>query len=103
MSPITITSWQMQEQDKAFALVESSAPALQPGEALVQVAGCGVCHTDVSFWHGGVQTRHPLPLTLGHEVSGTVIAGPEALIGKAVIVPAVLPCGDCFLCNSGRS
>lgn len=93
----------MQEQDKAFAFTESSAPALQPGEALVQVAGCGVCHTDISFWHGGVQTRHPLPLTLGHEVSGTVIAGPEALIGKAVIVPAVLPCGDCFLCNSGRS
>lgn len=83
--------------------VESPAPRLAPGDALIKVAGCGVCHTDVSFWHDGVQTRHPLPLTLGHEISGVVIDGPTGLIGSSVIVPAVLPCGECDLCRMGRS
>ena len=72
-------------------------------EALVEVAGCGVCHTDISFWHGGVKTHHALPLTLGHEISGRVIAGPKEMAGQAVIVPAVISCGQCTLCKTGRS
>ncbi|RME28672.1 MAG: 6-hydroxycyclohex-1-ene-1-carbonyl-CoA dehydrogenase [Candidatus Zixiibacteriota bacterium] len=56
----------------------------------------------MSFWHYGVPTRHELPLVLGHEISGTVIAGPEDLKGRPVIVPAVLPCGECELCRRGR-
>ena len=50
--------------------VELPVPDLKPGEALVEVAGCGVCHTDLGFYYDGVPTRHPFPLTLGHEVSG---------------------------------
>jgi len=77
-----------------------------PGEALVEVAGCGLCHTDISFLHMGVKTRAPLPLVLGHEVSGTVRALGEgadaALFGRAVVVPAVLPCGTCDLCREGH-
>lgn len=96
-------SWKMIEPGADFALVESPAPSLADDEALVKVAGCGVCHTDVGFWNGGVQTRHSLPLTLGHEISGVVVAGPEALEGRSVIVPAVLPCGECDLCRAGRS
>ncbi len=76
------------------------------GEALIEVAGCGVCHTDVSFLHQGVKTRAELPLVLGHEVSGTVRsvgAGVEASwVGKKVVVPAVLPCGTCDLCQAGH-
>ncbi|MDE3128685.1 MAG: alcohol dehydrogenase catalytic domain-containing protein, partial [Gemmatimonadota bacterium] len=49
-------------------------PAPAPGEALVEVAGCGVCHTDLSFLHQGVKTRGALPLVLGHEISGYVRA-----------------------------
>ena len=67
------------------------------GEAVVEVAGCGVCHTDLSFLMHGVKTRSALPLVLGHEISGYVRAiGPgvdEALLSRAVVVPAVLPCG----------
>lgn len=100
---LTITSWKMTEPGSAFMLDETPAPPLGDDEALIEVAGCGVCHTDVSFWHHGVQTRHPLPLTLGHEISGVVIAGPDALFGRSVIVPAVLPCGECDLCRAGRS
>ncbi len=75
------------------------------GEVLVEVAGCGVCHTDLGFYYEGVPTRHPLPLTLGHEVSGRVVAtgsGAEAWQGRAVVVPAVIPCGACAACRAGK-
>ncbi len=95
--------WQMTEQKGEFRLVEKSMPELKQGEALIKIAGCGVCHTDLSFWHFGVPTKHPLPLTLGHEISGKIIAcGQGELLGRKVIVPAVLPCGECELCRRGR-
>jgi 6-hydroxycyclohex-1-ene-1-carbonyl-CoA dehydrogenase len=75
-----------------------------PGEVAVAVAGCGVCHTDLGYYYDGVRTKHALPLALGHEVSGRVVAcgaGAEAWAGRAVIVPAVLPCGKCDLCRRG--
>jgi 6-hydroxycyclohex-1-ene-1-carbonyl-CoA dehydrogenase len=75
------------------------------GEVVVEVAGCGVCHTDLGFYYDGVRVKSPLPLTLGHEISGRVVAageGAQAWRGKAVIVPAVIPCGECELCASGH-
>jgi 6-hydroxycyclohex-1-ene-1-carbonyl-CoA dehydrogenase len=81
-------------------------PEPAAGEALIEVAGCGLCHTDLSFLHHGVKTRAPLPLVLGHEISGTVRAvGPgvdPSWPGRPVLVPAVLPCGECELCRGGR-
>ena len=74
-------------------------------QAIVEVLGCGVCHTDLGFLHDGVPTRHSLPLVLGHEVVGKVVAdgGPDkSLRDRIVIVPAVLPCGSCELCHRGR-
>jgi len=81
---------------------EIPVPELQPGEVLVEVAGCGVCHTDLGYFYDGVPTVSKPPLTLGHEISGTVVAGDEAWIGKEVIIPAVLPCRQCILCKTGR-
>ncbi len=75
-----------------------------PGQVVVKVAGCGLCHTDLGFLYEGVPTRHALPLTLGHEISGTVVeagAGAERWLGKAVVVPAVIPCGTCDACSRG--
>lgn len=74
------------------------------GEAVVKVAGCGLCHTDAAFYFGEVAPRGALPLVLGHEVSGTVVAagkGAESLEGRNVVVPAVLPCGSCDRCAAG--
>lgn len=93
----------MNELKSEFQLVEKPLPGLNPNEALVKVSGCGVCHTDLSFWYFGVPTKQPLPLTLGHEISGIVIDGPAEWLDKKVIIPAVLPCGECELCKSGRS
>jgi 6-hydroxycyclohex-1-ene-1-carbonyl-CoA dehydrogenase len=95
--------WQMTALKADFQKTESPLPEISTSEALVKVAGCGVCHTDLSFWHDGVRTKKELPLTLGHEISGVVINGPENLVGKSVIIPAVLPCGECDLCKKGRS
>lgn len=89
----------------AIALQAFDLPPLAPGMVRVRVAGCGLCHTDISFYTGQVRTRHALPLVLGHEIAGTVAdATPEdaAWIGAEVIVPAVLPCGACDLCRSGH-
>jgi 6-hydroxycyclohex-1-ene-1-carbonyl-CoA dehydrogenase len=96
-------SYQMTEADKEFSLNSQDIPELSDSEVLVKVAGCGVCHTDLSFWHYGVKTKQVLPLTLGHEISGTVVKGSDEWINKNVIIPAVLPCGECDLCKRGRS
>jgi 6-hydroxycyclohex-1-ene-1-carbonyl-CoA dehydrogenase len=103
MTDQKIHKWQMTELRKEFTLTEQPIPLLRDGEALVKIAGCGVCHTDISFWYDGVQTKHALPLTLGHEISGRVINGPDEWLNKNVIIPAVLPCGECELCRKGRS
>jgi 6-hydroxycyclohex-1-ene-1-carbonyl-CoA dehydrogenase len=99
-----VSSWAVVERGSPMAVtVREEAPG--PGEVLVAVAGCGVCHTDLGFYYDGVPTRHPLPLTLGHEISGRVVeAGPgaESWVGRAVVVPAVLPCGECAACRAGR-
>jgi 6-hydroxycyclohex-1-ene-1-carbonyl-CoA dehydrogenase len=84
---------------------EFETPPLADGEVMVRVAGCGVCHTDLGFLYGGVRTNHPLPLALGHEISGVVVQaapGLERLLGLAVLVPAVIPCQQCALCRAGK-
>jgi 6-hydroxycyclohex-1-ene-1-carbonyl-CoA dehydrogenase len=81
-------------------------PSPGPGEVVVEIAGCGVCHTDLGYYYDGVRTKHELPLTLGHEISGHVVdTGSDAVWWKdrAVIVPAVIPCGTCDACRRGKS
>jgi 6-hydroxycyclohex-1-ene-1-carbonyl-CoA dehydrogenase len=102
---MSFTSWQMVEPNKPLVRTEASLPQPREGEVLLKVAGCGVCHTDLGFFYDGVRTKSPLPLTLGHEISGTVTAcgpGAERWEKKAVIVPAVMPCGECDVCRRGK-
>ncbi len=73
-------------------------------EVIVEIAGCGVCHTDLGYLYDGVRTNHDLPLTLGHEISGHVVecgSASTAFLNAAVVIPAVVPCGDCDLCQRG--
>ncbi len=111
--PDNIETWQMVEptssnretgEIKPGKIVKTNIPVpdLQPGEALVKVSGCGVCHTDLSYFYDGVPTVSKPPLTLGHEISGVVVAGDEKWTGKEVIIPAVMPCRKCILCKTGR-
>jgi len=105
--PVEISSWQAVAVGEPLRLTRRSVDpaALRSDEVLVRVAGCGVCHTDLGFLYDGVRPGHPFPLTLGHEIAGRVEAAGAAhaaLDGRAVVVPAVLPCGECALCRRGR-
>ncbi len=105
--PDKIDTWQMIEAGKGgkpgvLKRTTIPVPELGPDQALVEIAGCGVCHTDLSYFYDGVPTVNKPPLTLGHEISGTVVAGPDSLTGKNVLIPAVMPCNNCDICASGR-
>lgn len=97
--------WVMKAVGQPMERQVFSLDAPGPGQVVVKIAGCGVCHTDLGFFYDGVRTKHPLPLTLGHEISGQVTAvgaGAEQLLNRAVIVPAMFHCGQCDPCKRGR-
>jgi 6-hydroxycyclohex-1-ene-1-carbonyl-CoA dehydrogenase len=97
--------WMMSAVGAPMFKAEFGPAAPGPGEVTVAVAGCGVCHTDLGYLYDGVRPKHDMPLTLGHEISGRVAEtgpGTEDWAGAAVIVSAVIPCGDCGLCRRGR-
>jgi S-(hydroxymethyl)mycothiol dehydrogenase len=75
-----------------------------PGEALVKVQACGVCHTDLHYKEGGI--GDDFPYLLGHEAAGTVEAvGPgvtEVAPGDFVILNWRAVCGQCRACLRGR-
>jgi 6-hydroxycyclohex-1-ene-1-carbonyl-CoA dehydrogenase len=97
--------WVVEEPGKPLARVDFELEEPATNEVIVEVAGCGVCHTDLGFYFDGVSPRHPFPLALGHEISGRVARAGSAAKDwqdKAVIIPAVIPCGSCELCDKGR-
>jgi S-(hydroxymethyl)mycothiol dehydrogenase len=75
-----------------------------PGEALVRVQACGVCHTDLHYRDGGI--NDDFPFLLGHEAAGVVesvgegVAGVQA--GDFVVIAWRAPCGTCRSCLRGR-
>lgn len=85
---------------------EIPTPEPGPGQILLRVAACGVCHTDLHYLDHGTPTFKPPPMVLGHEVAGTVAevgAGVETFAaGDRVLLPAVLSCGSCRACREGR-
>ena len=90
-------------EDRGLAIREVPDPIVSAGAAILSVAACGVCRTDLHYLHG-VPTVKPRPLVLGHEVTGVVVdasGGPKA--GSRVLVPPVIPCGRCRFCLEGRN
>src|SRR3954451_14757882 len=75
-----------------------------PGEALVKVQACGVCHTDLHYREGGI--NDDFPFLLGHEASGVVEAvGPDVTglaPGDFVVLNWRAVCGDCRACTRGE-
>jgi S-(hydroxymethyl)mycothiol dehydrogenase len=75
-----------------------------PGEALIQVQACGVCHTDLHYREGAINDE--FPFLLGHEAAGVVeavgadVTGLEP--GDFVVIAWRAPCGDCRSCRRGR-
>ncbi len=85
---------------------EIPTPVPAEGQALIKVAACGLCHTDLHYTDHGVPTFKKPPLVLGHEVAGTVASLAGAADGwqegDRVLLPAVYGCGQCDMCRVGR-
>ncbi|GAA2371721.1 S-(hydroxymethyl)mycothiol dehydrogenase [Streptomyces carpaticus] len=81
-----------------------TVPDPGPGEALVKVEACGVCHTDLHYREGGIGDE--FPYLLGHEAAGTVEAVGEGVTdvapGDFVILNWRAVCGQCRACKRGR-
>jgi 6-hydroxycyclohex-1-ene-1-carbonyl-CoA dehydrogenase len=81
-------------------------PTPGPGELLVRVVACGLCHSDLHYLDHGTPTFKTPPLILGHEISGTVVdvgpgVSPER-IGEGVVLSSISTCGACAACRTGR-
>jgi S-(hydroxymethyl)mycothiol dehydrogenase len=85
-------------------LTDVVIPDPGPGEAVVAVAACGVCHTDLHYREGAI--NDDFPFLLGHEAAGTVESvgdGVEGLApGDYVVIAWRAPCGACRSCRRGR-
>jgi len=82
-----------------------STPEIGPEDALIKIAACGVCHTDLHYLEGVPTFKKP-PLILGHEASGIVTKVGEKVTNvkenDRVLIPPVLTCGSCYNCRIGR-
>lgn len=85
--------------------VETVTVALpQRGEVMIKLAACGVCHSDLSATNGVIGM--PMPVVVGHEGAGVVVAVGEGVtefaLGDHVVSSFVSMCGKCRYCQSGR-
>jgi D-arabinose 1-dehydrogenase-like Zn-dependent alcohol dehydrogenase len=89
---------------KTLAVEDIPVPEPGPGEVLVKVAFCGICHSDLSLINGTFPPQRPV-VTQGHEASGTIAELGPGVTGWAegdrVIVPAGRPCTTCPNCRRG--
>jgi S-(hydroxymethyl)mycothiol dehydrogenase len=91
-------------QGKGVTVTTIVVPDPGPGEALVRVQACGVCHTDLHYREGGI--GDDFPYLLGHEAAGVVEAVGAGVTGLAagdfVILNWRAVCGECRACRRGR-
>ncbi len=85
-------------------LTDIVVPDPGPGEVVVGVQACGVCHTDLHYREGAVNDE--FPFLLGHEAAGTVESVGEGVVdlapGDFVVLAWRAPCGTCRSCRRGR-
>lgn len=85
-------------------LVDVVVPDPGPGEVIVEISGCGVCHTDLTYRDGGISDAYPF--LLGHEAAGVVESvgtGVTAVEpGDFVVLNWRAVCGQCRACRRGR-
>jgi len=91
-------------QGRPVSLETIIVPDPGPGEVLVRVQACGVCHTDLHYREGAI--NDDFPFLLGHEAAGTIEATGDGVTGVAsgdyVVIAWRAPCGDCRSCRRGR-
>jgi threonine dehydrogenase-like Zn-dependent dehydrogenase len=104
MATKTMRAERFYGDSRTVAVEDVPIPEPGPGEVLVKVAFCGICHSDVSLINGTFPPQRPV-VTQGHEASGTVAKLGPGVTGWAegdrVIVPAGRPCTVCANCRRG--
>jgi S-(hydroxymethyl)mycothiol dehydrogenase len=92
------------DKGAAVRLESITVPDPGPGEVLVGVKACGVCHTDLHYREGAINDE--FPFLLGHEAAGTVEKVGEGVTnvapGDYVVLAWRAPCGRCRSCRRGR-
>ncbi|MDB5838418.1 MAG: alcohol dehydrogenase [Herminiimonas sp.] len=92
------------ERDKPMTVEEIEVEMPRRGEVMMRLSACGVCHSDLSATNGTIP--FPLPLVLGHEGAGVVVAVGEGVtdyvVGDHVLSSFVSMCGKCRYCQTGR-
>ncbi|HEV3225438.1 MAG TPA: alcohol dehydrogenase catalytic domain-containing protein [Acidimicrobiales bacterium] len=82
-------------------VVEREPGPLEAGWVRLQVEACGICGSDLHFWHGHL--RRPLATAPGHELAGTIVDGPAGLADVRYAVSPNVTCGTCEFCTTGRT
>ena len=90
---------------KVLTVVEVDKPRPAKNEILIKVKACATCGTDAKIFNHGHPRLTP-PQIIGHEISGEIVeVGSEIAnykVSDRVQVIAAIPCGNCWLCQSGR-
>ena len=104
MRGVALRAAVLREIDGGLRIEELVDPVPNYGEVLIEVAACGVCHTDLHVIRGEV--KFPTPAVLGHEVSGIVRAVGEGVdnvrVGERIVASFIMPCGFCRRCVRGE-
>jgi S-(hydroxymethyl)mycothiol dehydrogenase len=102
--PSTVKGVIVRTKGAPVEVVDIVVPDPGPGEAVVKIAACGVCHTDLHYREGEVNDE--FPFLLGHEAAGTVEAVgadvTEVAPGDFVILNWRAVCGQCRACARGK-
>ncbi|MER7128680.1 S-(hydroxymethyl)mycothiol dehydrogenase [Streptosporangium saharense] len=102
--PYTVQGVVARGKGEPVSLETVHVPDPGPGEAVVNIQACGVCHTDLHYREGGINDE--FPFLLGHEAAGTVEAVGEGVTdvapGDYVILNWRAVCGQCRACRRGR-
>lgn len=89
-------------------LTEVDIPSVKPGYALVKIEVAAICGSDLQVynWRSDMASKVNLPITMGHEYCGKVVevgSGVDSLaVGDLVAGETHFPCGNCYLCSSGK-
>jgi S-(hydroxymethyl)mycothiol dehydrogenase len=102
--PQTVQGVVARAKGEPVTLADIVVPDPGPGEAVVRVQACGVCHTDLHYREGGINDE--FPFLLGHEAAGIVEAlgagVTDVEVGDFVILNWRAVCGQCRACRRGR-
>ena len=106
MTPATMRAQRLDTATLTFEVTDVPTPTPGRGEVLIEVAFCGICHSDLSLLDGTFPAMGPQVITQGHEASGVIAALGDEVVGWEVgdrVVPAAgRPCGVCPQCKRAQ-